>query len=423
MLNEQYSVAGGGSAEAAVDSAESRSTSMRSYLLPLSVVLVLVAAYYILRWHSVENLVVALDQSSHVFLDFTYHYLPQAQAILHSPVPVNDYYYSAFFALLLLPLTLLDGHAVMLTWASLQVLVSAALFALPLRRLVNLGPTWTAAYAGVFITSFPVLHGMRWGQISALLTLLIVAAFDADARDRKHLAGALLAVAAAIKFYPALFGVYFVVKRDWRVCRSFILVFVLCYVVFPAVVLGPDNWIGFELATTGAIATADWVSASPNSQYFAHVLSRLAHSGELGLWKTLGFAVVGSAAALAWTTQRRALWSHTLVMLFASVPFLVYTSWPHYFAFLPFCQVALAADLLRRRPSLVVTLAWALLIASTAISSILVFGLFDSWADYTGMGMLLVADILVLICALLLRAAGPTPDVCQRVAEPSVVPA
>ena len=84
--------------------------------------------------------------------------------------------------------------------------------------------------------------------------------------------------------------------------------------------------------------------------------------------------------------------------LFLSLPFVVQTSWPHYFVYLPFCQTALwlgsgatqiSAGLRRllRIP----------LLFSIALANIYFFNLLPSWRLYNGLGMLFFADASLLV--------------------------
>lgn len=63
----------------------------------------------------------------------------------------------------------------------------------------------------------PVFDALWVGQITILITALIVGAWAAYKAERPLVTGVLLGIAVWTKFYPALFLVYFLWKRDWRV--------------------------------------------------------------------------------------------------------------------------------------------------------------------------------------------------------------
>ena len=61
------------------------------------------------------------------------------------------------------------------------------------------------------------------------------------ARNRQFAAGALLRLAAAVKLTPALFGVYLLCQRRWRALAGMACAGLLCSVVLPVLVWGPEG--------------------------------------------------------------------------------------------------------------------------------------------------------------------------------------
>ncbi len=92
----------------------------------------LISAYYLSLWDSVASFVVAVDHHSQSFQDFLSHYYPIGKTILRSSTPVPGYFYSAFFALLLVPLGALETIPAMLSWGTIQAISIVALCVLPL---------------------------------------------------------------------------------------------------------------------------------------------------------------------------------------------------------------------------------------------------------------------------------------------------
>ena len=68
----------------------------------------------------------------------------------------------------------------------------------------------------VFAFSFPLHRNLLYGQFYLLLLLLIVAACWAYLREKHALAGALIAIAAVCKIFPAIFFVLFLQRKAWR---------------------------------------------------------------------------------------------------------------------------------------------------------------------------------------------------------------
>jgi hypothetical protein len=374
--------------------------------------LLLISIYYVLVWQSVDDFVRAMDHHDRLFQDFLGHYYPMGKTLLETPVPVPGFFYSAFSALLLVPFGALATAPATWSWGALQALSILSLCFFPFLRLLHLTTPGIVLSVGVWLTAFPLLHNFKWGQVSALLTACVLAAFHAYAAKQRIVAGGLLAVATAIKYYPAVFLVYFVLKRDFRVCSSFALALILFYILLPVAVLGLQPWIKFEQARYAAVAGASWISRDVNSQYFAHVVPRwnkllLRASGiriSVPCIAVVGYVIFLGNLALVWCMQRRQRrdeYSLALVLLFLSLPFVVKTSWPHYFCYLPFCQTAIFSRLVSEwspDADWGKVLLLSLLFLSIACSSVFVFNLFPNWQVYNAYGMLFLANILLLLC-------------------------
>jgi hypothetical protein len=78
----------------------------------------------------------------------------------------------------------------------------------------------------------PPLHrNLLYGQFYVLLVALLVGACWAHQRKRSGLAGALVALATAIKLFPFIFCLYFLRKRQWRAFISAVVAGIVCVVV------------------------------------------------------------------------------------------------------------------------------------------------------------------------------------------------
>jgi len=86
------------------------------------------------------------------------------------------------------------------------VLLLRSLTALPLRRIAIV----------LFLTVVPLQTGFQFGQQHVLILLLCALAVWLASRGRDSSAGVVIALAAAIKLYPALLAIFFAWKRRWR---------------------------------------------------------------------------------------------------------------------------------------------------------------------------------------------------------------
>jgi alpha-1,2-mannosyltransferase len=378
--------------------------------------------YYRAVWPSIDAFVKTIDHADVLFHDFLVHYHPTGQSLLVTGTPSPGFFYSPFFAILLVPLGIMPLSAARTIWALLQLGAILALWALPshhfLRR-KSLRGYYT--YTLLFALSFPLLHNFMWGQMSTVVTVLILLTFHLRERGHPIPAAIVLALASAIKYYPALFVLYFVLKKDMRFLVTFLATSLLCLVVMPVLTIGAADTVAFYRQTSESmryVLGRQLIGSDANSQYMPHVVARLAGLGpKTGGWyavSLLSYLVFGATLGMVLLLQRRSLadkarWS--TVLLFLALPFVLKTSWPHYFVYLPWCQAVVAnAGVVRSgRPAGKAVLVLALL--SAALSSAPLFNLFPHYSLYGQWGCLCAGDLLVLIAAAIAaRGASPAGD-------------
>lgn len=142
------------------------------------------------------------------------------------------------------PLALLPPAAFRLVWFGLNIGALTALLVLAL-RLVAFPPL--ARYWGILtlgVVSFPsVVLCLSLGQLGIILVFLILAAFFLAER-RPALAGAALALAMAIKLYPGLIGVYFLLRGPRRVL-GWAAVWGALLLALPLAFSGPAPYVAY----------------------------------------------------------------------------------------------------------------------------------------------------------------------------------
>lgn len=362
-------------------------------------------------WPSVHDVVVAIDHGDVLFADFVNHYYPTVEGSLRHGAPAGGFFYPAAFAALLSPIGWLPLSAARAAWAAIQlgcVLWAAIVLT---RTAAPDRPLLAALGSAVTVTSIPVLHNLKWGQVSILILAAAGGGFIAYARGRKNLAAALLGVAAGIKGYPLVFLGWFVARGDFRFVLRVAVACVVVLVVLPAIVMGPEHALFFQRVSTGAVlGAADGVLRDFNSQYAPAVLSRFYEGGwdaapaSAIRWARLGSAAaIGASALLAIVAARSTAPAIAarrellgFVIIACSTPFWLRTSWSHYFVHLPAAQTLLACAFARTGRARH-ALALALLVApSVYLSNVL--GLFatEGWWYYANAGSLFFANALVL---------------------------
>lgn len=124
------------------------------------------------------------------------------------------YLYPPLLAQMLVPVAVaFDLTTGQVLWFAANVLITVATVALLAQALpMSQRPgLWLAA--ALFV---PVAQALYIGQITVILLALIAWAWVAMHADQRRLAGALLALAAWLKVYPAVLVLYLLLKRDWR---------------------------------------------------------------------------------------------------------------------------------------------------------------------------------------------------------------
>jgi len=116
-------------------------------------------------------------------------------------------------ALPLVPLTVFTAMTAKRIWIVLNFAFLACTAEL-LHRDTSLGRrrVWIICLLAIV----PLRTSFLYGQMHLLVLLLMVLAFSCYTRRRMIACGALLALAAALKIYPAVFGIYFLWKKQWR---------------------------------------------------------------------------------------------------------------------------------------------------------------------------------------------------------------
>jgi len=384
-----------------------------------------------LRWPSVRDFVIAIDHGDVLFADFVNHYYPTVAGSLRHGAPAGGFFYPAGFAALLSPLALTGPALAKALWGGVQLVSLLVAATMLVRAAAPSRPGLAVLGTALTITSIPVLHDLKWGQVSLPILAASGAAFVMYARGRRRNGpAALLGVAAGIKGYPLAFLGWFVARGDGR---FFVRAAAACFVtlvVLPLVVMGPSQALFFQRVSTGAVmGAADGVLRDFNSQYATAVLARFhggwdATSVEIRALGDLGartaLVVIGALVLIAARSPAKAIERRrdllAFVLVACSVPFWLRTSWSHYFVHLPMAQILLTDAFLdtshapfRRRLVVVVLLAPSVLLSN-------VVGLFatEGWWYYANDGSLFFANALVLLACAGFIVEAAVVDLAER---------
>jgi hypothetical protein len=140
----------------------------------------------------------------------------------------------------LYPLMKLPAVVGATTWFLIKAALTAVSILLCFRMATQHGermPAWAEGFI-ILLSARPILSDLHHGNINLLILFLIVATLYAWRQGYDVLAGILLALAISYKVTPALFVVYFLYKRSWRVVGATLIGLGLFLLVIPSIVLG-----------------------------------------------------------------------------------------------------------------------------------------------------------------------------------------
>ncbi len=367
------------------------------------------------QWPSIEAFVAAIDHGNVPFGDFVFHYYPTARNSIREGAPAGGFFYPAGFAVLLAPLGRAELDTAKALWFAILAASVVWTATWVVRAAAPKQPALAALGTALVLTSVPVLHDFKWGQVSVLIVAAGATAFLLRAKGRQGPAAALLGIAAAIKGYPLVFVGWFFLRRDWRFFLRACAACGVTLIVLPAIVMGPTHALFFQkVATSSVLGAADGVLYDFNSQFAPAVLARyhggwgvaarsITRAGEIGAFAALGIIaallLLLSRTKAARISERRELWA--FVLLASTVPFWLKTSWTHYFVHLPLAQVLLTSTLIERRRARDLAVLVLLVAPSVFLSNVLGLRATEGWLPYAESGSPFFANMLVLLAAAL----------------------
>lgn len=196
-----------------------------------------------------------------------YARIPTCGMLFNVPHPPAYFLLIGPFALLPLPwaAALWDLVGLVALW------ISVALIARELRLAPS--PWALALLLALLLTWSPLLQTLLEAQISPLLLLLFTLAWRWARRGRSGWAGAALGVATAVRLFPGLAVVYFLIRRDWRAVGVASAVFVGMEALATPLVGGLPSVIAYATRESPA-TTAEWITHEHNVSLwgFTHLL-------------------------------------------------------------------------------------------------------------------------------------------------------
>ena len=382
------------------------------FIFGTALIALILFAYYFYTWRNAYNFRAAMDVCTKPFCDLADYYYPMGEAIFKTKLPVEGFVYSPLIAILFAVFPPFGFDASLLLWGILQA-IFVVLYLLIFRQLVPARLPIQLFFVALVLSSFPLLHTLKWGQVGILYTVSILGMLVFLERDRLAFAAALLAFAISFKFFPFIFILPFIIRRDLRFLLYAIITCSVFLIAVPCLFLGIGGTLNFYSTLLDSYRHFDWVITNYNSQHFPHVLlrwmdaTRFNASVYLPLLRLISYGLAAINMGFIFIIQRARLphadlWSFHLTFL--SIPFFLKTSWPVDLVYLPFAQALLVWKILEgdktiswKHPILQRKVAPLLLLVSIIISNIVFFNLIGNRITYGSVGFIFWADMLLLV--------------------------
>ncbi len=214
--------------------------------------------------------------------DYERHYLA-ARAIVHKhniydiDVVRKQFKYPPFNALLLAPLSFFNIYISQSIWFGLCVVMFLGVFRMTGQMLGGERhfPWWVWSLPILLMARFFWMN-LKLGQINSLMFFAtVLGLYVVENRKKPFIGGGILGMAAVLKYMPAFFILYYVIKRRWRECAGMALGIVLCLFIIPAIFLGPSYTARLlkEFAKQGTRRTAQMVGGATVAGQSLHTLT------------------------------------------------------------------------------------------------------------------------------------------------------
>lgn len=377
--------------------------------------------------------IVAIFSRFHGFIDLDVYRLGVRQWLgggdMYGTLPPTrdgarlPFIYPPFAAIALSPLALIPWGLAKVLNFSLAIAALGVSICLCIRRLYPAVEQWTVLVVSGFALPLalwlePVRETIGFGQINLVLMMLVAA--DCLAERPRWPRGMLIGVAAAIKLTPAVFVLYFLIRRDYRstvvTIASGALATATGFAVLPRESM--RYWFG-------GFAGAAGISGSPyaNNQTVTAALARLGVPQPLESWSWVLLAAVVLVAAVVGI--RRAFRSSNAVMAMvisgAAGLLLSPTSWSHHWVWVVPALLAMVVESTRTR-----SVGW--IVASVLTTSTFYLGMHnflpkgDSHELAWSPGEHFLGDSYVLVTLVLLIVWGSARPSCNKPATAGQYP-
>ncbi len=260
--------------------------------LLLAAILLIPAVQFVIKIQQVKPTLLRLDDERN--RSALGRWMPTTELVWHSDTTEHPYGLGHWFPgtpivlVAIAPLTKLGYFGAGVVWAGLKVagfLLAMWLVVRTLDREDFAVPLGILLAAGIFSIR-PIVADLQHGNLNTFTLIWLGIAWGLYVRGKDVWAGVFIALAVATKLTPALAVIYFVYKREWRVCAGAVVGLVLFFGIIPSLVLGIDRNLDYlrawyEMLVQPFVHQGYATREIPNQSLWGVTLRLLANAGIL----------------------------------------------------------------------------------------------------------------------------------------------
>jgi hypothetical protein len=202
-------------------------------------------------------------------------------------------------ALLFVPLSYLPYSIAIIIWSCLSSLFYFITILIVIIELqIQLSPRLRILIIGLAWMYYPFLGHIALGQLSLLLSLLVIGAWGLQRHHHEKIAGALLGVACLIKLFPGIFLLFLILRRRFKAALTMVTVIIVGW-LSTILIIGPEDVLLY--VTQMAKMDAETNAVFPLNLSITGVFGRLFSAGpwvqpiisnpRISIWLTFFFSL------------------------------------------------------------------------------------------------------------------------------------
>ena len=321
---------------------------MPTNLIPILILSLTLLPLFFLQGSIIDSVVIGIDHCPILSCDFQKHYLPQVEKlILKENGFVNGWFYPPLLAILLIPFHALPNPEI--SWSLFLGCLALALSYTSHKYSNGVFSLFTVIL--LICISLPVIHCLKWGQISILIALGLIIALNTQG----YFAGAVLGFLGAIKLYPLLFVLPFLLQKRHQELVAMIISFLLFAFAVPLLMMPLEQIVAYYENALMASQRIQQIAAGLGGQAIMPTASRWFEDGSYGERVMFGGLIadiplvasllpMGILMPSLWLLHKAPNSPYVPVLTLISLSLLLAPGWEHYFCFLPYCWLVLYSN-------------------------------------------------------------------------------